>query len=105
MGGAFYADGLEARGIRVVLPISAEQDAIHAILRRADRRASHRGGGRGARSYRIGPGGAEAVLLACTELELLTRTGRIAVPIVDGARVHAQAAWEEAVKHAGHQRP
>src|SRR5439155_5799060 len=41
--------------------------------------------------------GAEAVLLACTELELLTRSGSLSVPALDTTKIHADAAWEVAV--------
>ena len=36
--------------------------------------------------------GAEAVILGCTEIGLLVRTGDVSIPLLDTTRLHAEAA-------------
>ena len=100
MSDGFYQQELERRGLAVVLPAPEEQAEIHRIIyeelivgnvvqasvARFATIASHLAGR-----------GAEAVLLACTELELLTRSGSLSVPALDTTKIHADAAWEVAV--------
>jgi len=100
MSDGFYQQELERRGLAVVLPAPEEQAEIHrmiyeelivgnvvpASVARFATIASHLAGR-----------GAEAVLLACTELELLTRSGSLSVPALDTTKIHADAAWEVAV--------
>jgi aspartate racemase len=100
MGDGFYAAGLQSRGLAVVLPTTAEQAAIHRIIydeliRGEIVPASV------AEFTTIAQGlvarGADAVLLACTELELLTRPAPLPVPVLDTTQIHADTAWEIAV--------
>lgn len=100
MSDGFYQRELDQRGLAVVLPAPEEQAEIHRIIyeelivgtvvptsvARFATIASHLAGR-----------GAEAVLLACTELELLTRSGPLSVPALDTTKIHADAAWEVAV--------
>ena len=51
-------------------------------------------------SARLREAGAEAVLLACTELELLTRDFDPGVPSLDTTFAHAEAAWKVATGRA-----
>jgi aspartate racemase len=100
MADGFYAAGLESRGLGVVLPTADEQAAIHRIIydeliRGEIVPASV------AEFTAIGQGlmarGADAVLLACTELELLTRPAPLPMPVLDTTQIHADTAWEIAV--------
>lgn len=45
----------------------------------------------------LGGGGAEAVVLGCTEIELLVRPQDTALPVLESARVHAEAAVDFAL--------
>ena len=100
MADGFYAAGLESRGLAVVLPTADEQAAIHRIIydeliRGEIVPASV------AEFTAIAQGlvgrGADAVLLACTELELLTRPAPLPVPVLDTTQIHADTAWEIAM--------
>ena len=100
MGDGFYAAGLESRGLGVVLPTAGEQAVIHRIIydeliRGEIVPASV------AEFSAIGQGlvgrGADAVLLACTELELLTRPAPLPMPVLDTTQIHADTAWEIAM--------
>jgi aspartate racemase len=100
MSDGFYAAGLERRGLKALLPARDEQEAIHRIiydeliLGRVDERSVRR-------FTEIGEGllrrGAEAVLLGCTELELLVRERDFKAKTIDSTLAHADAAWEAAV--------
>lgn len=100
MQDGFYAAALEARGLGVVLPDAEGQERIHhmiydeLILGRV-RPASR------IRFADIARGlvdrGADAVLLGCTELELLAGEGEIGVPSLPTTKIHAEIAWEIAV--------
>jgi len=100
MSDGFYARGLEERGVAAVVPDAAEQEAIQRIIfeelvrGRVERESV-------ARFAEIARGlvrrGAQAVLLACTELGMLTRGGGVDAPTVDTLELHADAAWEVAM--------
>ncbi len=100
MSDGFYARGLEERGLGVVIPSAEEQETINSIIydelirgvvnpSSVERFAAIVG--------RLADRGAEAVLLGCTELELLTRERPLSVRVLDTTRIHAEAAWELAV--------
>lgn len=100
MSDGFYAEGLESRGLRVVLPAEKQQEAIHKII--YDELIRGEIVPSSVDSFtEISRGlilrGADAVLLGCTELELLTRDRAFPVPTIDSTRVHSQAAWEVSV--------
>jgi aspartate racemase len=100
MSDGFYAAGLESRGLRVVVPDKHEQDTIHRIIYAdlirgvvtAEARTKFAD-----IANSLARRGAEAVLLGCTELGLLTRDQPLVVQTIDTARLHAEAAWETAV--------
>jgi aspartate racemase len=100
MNDGFYAAGLEARGFQVLLPETAERDAIHRMIYddliagrvRPEARESFAPIARGLRRR-----GADAVLLACTELILVAPPAE-EVPWIDTAEVHALAAWRRALR-------
>ncbi|MDQ1288773.1 MAG: amino-acid racemase [Actinomycetota bacterium] len=51
---------------------------------------------------RLEDAGAEAVVLACTEIGLLIGPDDVPIPVIDSALVHALAAVEEALRPPGH---
>ena len=100
MSGGFYVEGLEKRGLEVILPEPSEQNVIHrmifeelivgtvvptsveafdSVMRELSKR------------------GADAVVLGCTELDLLVAGRNAPVALIDSARVHAEAAWSVAI--------
>lgn len=92
----FYAERLATRwGIEVVVPPEADRieadRIIFAELTRGtvteESRATYR-----EVIGRLGAGGAEAVVLACTEIGLLVGPDDVALPLIDSALVHALAA-------------
>jgi aspartate racemase len=95
MSDGFYARGLADRGLDVVLPDEDERREIHRmvyeelIFGRIEAASRARFG---AISRRLVERGAEAVLLACTELILVKPD----VPWLDTAEIHALAAWRRA---------
>lgn len=100
MGGGFYVEGLESRGLNVVIPFAAEQEVIHNIIYKE--LIFGKVNPLSARDFsEIAQGlisrGAEAILLACTELELLTRGLLIQLMCLDSTQIHADAAWEIAI--------
>jgi aspartate racemase len=83
MSDGFYARGLEARGLDVVLPEAAEQDEIHRIIYE-ELIAGRIVPGSRARFTEIAQSlasrGADAVLLGCTELEILMANAALPMP-------------------------
>jgi aspartate racemase len=100
MADGFYQKALEERGLEVILPASEDQDVIHQIIYEELVRGEVRAGSIN-RFVEIGKrlteAGAEAVLLGCTELEMLTRDADSGLQLFDTAYIHARAAWEQAV--------
>ena len=100
MSGGFYVDGLEQRGLEVVLPESSEQDVIHRIIFEElilgtvlpQSVATFDGVMNG-----LSARGADAVILGCTELDMLTGGRDTSGKLIDSARVHADAAWSVAI--------
>ncbi|HMG33690.1 MAG TPA: amino acid racemase [Blastocatellia bacterium] len=100
MSDRFYAEGLEARGLKVIVPDAEQQERIHRIiydeLIKGDVRDSSVEDF-GAIGRALLSRGAEAIVLGCTELELLTRNRGLGIRTIDSTLVHAEAAWERAV--------
>jgi len=104
MADGFYAAGLEKRGIDVVVPDDRQQDEIHRIIyselikgvvSEQSARAFHD------TCARMTAEGAQAILLACTELELLTAGRDLPYTVLDSAAIHAEAAWRRAIGDTG----
>jgi aspartate racemase len=112
MDGGFIAERLAARhALDVQLPTAAERERVHAIILDELVTGTVRPESRAfladlARSFATR--GADALLLACTELGLLfpeldagdgatDATAELALPIYDTARLHARAAVELAL--------
>ena len=94
----FYVGRLARNGLRVHVPTAEEQGEVDRVifdeltLGRIEEpsRAAYAGV-----IERLAEAGAEAVVLACTEVGLLVRPEDSALPVLDSAEVHAQtaAAW------------
>jgi len=103
MSGGFYEQALTGRGLRVVIPAEDDQETIHRIIYEEltagviepASQAAFREAGR-----RLLERGAEAVLLGCTELEMLVREGADDLPVLDTTATHAEAAWRYATRRA-----
>lgn len=100
MGDGFYAAGLAERGLGVVLPSAEQQQEIHRIIYNelingVVRPESVAGFDAIARDLQAR--GADATLLACTELELLAQGGHMTVPLIDSTEAHAVLAWRTAI--------
>lgn len=100
MSDGFYAQGLEERGLRTIVPSPDEQEVVHRIIYeeliygRVERASVEQFAGV---AESLASRGAEAILLGCTELVLLTRDGPLTVETIDSTRLHADAAWEMSV--------
>jgi len=101
MSGSFYPKRLSQDGIEVVAPSPDEQETVNrAIFTELDRgdfnpetKAALVGIG-----ARLVAGGADAVILGCTELPLLLGSDDFSVPVLDTTALHADAALEEALR-------
>ena len=97
MSDGFYAEGLERHGLSVLTPTPVQQEIIHHIIYeelifgRINPESIER-------FYQIAQDlsgkGADSILLACTELELLTRGDSAGIRFVDSTTIHADEAWE-----------
>ena len=98
---SFYRGRLQARhGLDVVVPAEPERALVHRVIygelclgsvREESRRAFQqvvRG---------LAAGGAQGVILGCTEIGMLLRPEDAPVPLFDTARIHAEAAAEFAL--------
>lgn len=100
MADDFFVRAMTARGIELQPPPAAAQEEIHRIIYdelirgviTESARASLR-----TIAADLHAGGADAVLLACTELQLLSGPPGLGVPIVDTATIHADLAWRTAL--------
>jgi len=101
MEGSFYRGRLEdAYGLSVIIPEEADRDTVHRVifdeLVRGEVRDSSR------RAYReviarLVTEGAEAVILGCTEIELLVGAEDASVSLYPTTRLHAAAAVDAAL--------
>ncbi len=96
----FYADRLAAHGIAVVVPEAAERALVDRVVFdeitqgtfREDSRAAYVDVMRGLRDR-----GAEATVLACTEIGLLVGAEQAPLPVIDSAVAHADLLVELAL--------
>lgn len=95
MEGEFYRARLEERGLRVLIPDSAERDEIHRVIYDELCRGEIL---EPSRSFyeqvmaRLVAEGAQGIILGCTEIGLLVRSGSSSVPLFDTTEIHARAA-------------
>ncbi|QQN75853.1 aspartate/glutamate racemase family protein [Croceicoccus sp. YJ47] len=93
----FYRERLVAQGIEILPPDEEIADRLDAIIydelmigkvtRSSERELK-------TILTNLGKDGAEAVVLGCTELELIVDTDANVLPVFDGAHIHARAAAE-----------
>jgi aspartate racemase len=101
MDGEFYRGRLESRyGLRVLIPDEPARTAVHDIIYEELVVGIIRDESR--RRYvdtvdEMVERGAEAVILGCTEIELLLDPADVPVPAFDTTRLHAEAAVEVAI--------
>jgi len=100
MSSSFYPERLSARGIETVVPTAAEQDAIDRTIFDELSRGLVTPSSKEslvAIADRLIGGGADAVVLGCTELPLLVERGDLPVPVLDTTTLHADAALRAAL--------
>ncbi len=99
----FYGDKLAEYGIETVVPVAEDIDTLNDIifdeLCVGDIREISKATCLDI-IHRLADRGAEAVILACTELDLLIEDGDARVPVFDTTKIHAEAAAELALKSA-----
>jgi aspartate racemase len=97
----FYTDTLRARGIEAFVPPErAVRDFIQHTVKEELGRGLVRQETKAAYieiANQLIAGGAEGIVLACTEIPLLLGQQDVAVPVFDTARIHARAAVEFAL--------
>jgi aspartate racemase len=102
MEGDFYRGRLiKGHGLEVLIPNQEEREIIHRVIYQElcigeTKRASKD-------QYtniigRLVKGGAEGIILGCTEIGLLIRAEDSAVPLFDTTMIHATAAVEYALR-------
>jgi aspartate racemase len=98
----FYVGRLRERhGLEVLVPETADRAEVHRVIYeelcvgvvRPESQAGYR-----AVMARLVDRGAEAILLGCTEIDLLVADGDAAVPLFDTTRLHAERAVELALR-------
>lgn len=91
----FYRERIAGYGIDVLVPSADDRATVHRVIYeelvhgvvREESRAAYR-----AVIERLVAGGAEGVILGCTEIELLVTADDSAVPIFPTTRLHVEAA-------------
>ena len=96
----FYVGRLARSGLRVEVPSQSERTEIDRVI--FEELTQGRVVESSRRAYaavieRLRDAGAEAVVLACTEIEMLVRPEDSPLPVLDSMRVHAEAAAAFAV--------
>lgn len=93
----FYRAILEKRyGLKVIVPDLAERDYINAVI--FDELCAEKFEKRSKEQFRriidrlVKEGGAEGVILGCTEIPLLIRQEDVSVPVFDTTAIHVEAA-------------
>ncbi|HXH80110.1 aspartate/glutamate racemase family protein [Nocardioides sp.] len=96
----FYTGRLERSGLRTHVPAPDDRAEVNRII--FDELTQGRVVEESRITYlaaidRLADAGAEAVVLACTEIELLVNDGDAPIPLLDSMRVHAEAAVDFAL--------
>jgi aspartate racemase len=96
----FYRDRLARHGLRVLVPPADDRAEVHRVIYEelclGDVRDESRGRYRDVIA-RLVEAGAEGVVLACTEIELLIGPADSPVPVFPTTRLHVQAAVDAAL--------
>jgi aspartate racemase len=98
----FYLGRLRAAGLEVVVPDAPGREMVDRVI--FDELTQGVVDERSRAAYvevirALADDGAQAVVLGCTEIELLVRPGDSPVPLLDSMRVHAEAAAAAALDH------
>jgi aspartate racemase len=91
----FYRDRLARHGFEVIVPRREQRELVHRVIFEELVRGVLSPASRDAYAEIIAGlagAGAEAVILGCTEIELLVSEKDSAVPVLPSARLHAEAA-------------
>lgn len=92
---SFYRDRLAARGLEVVVPAAPDRELVHRVIYdelclgqvREESRSAYV-----AVIDRLVAQGCQAVIVGCTEIELLITAADSPVPVLPTTRLHAEAA-------------
>ena len=96
----FYVGRLARAGLTVDVPAPAERDEVDRIIFDELTLGVVDEGSRATYTgiiERLRDAGSEAVVLACTEIELLVRAEDSPIPVLDSMRIHAEAAAAAAI--------
>jgi aspartate racemase len=96
----FYRERLERHGLRVTTPSDADRAEVHRIIYDELCLGQIRDESRQIYTEVIGrlaSGGAEGVILGCTEIELLISDTDTSLPLFPTTRLHAEAAVRDAL--------
>lgn len=96
----FYRDRLSAKGLEVITPGEADRETVNRVI--YEELCLGRILDPSRRAYlevidRLSAGGAEAVILGCTEITLLIGPGDTSAPVFDTTAIHADAAVDLAL--------
>ncbi len=97
MEDGFYVDRMASHGIRTLVPGAEDRATVHRIIYdelclgivREESRAAYVEVVR-----QLADAGAEAVILGCTEIELLLAAEHVEVPLLPSTRLHVEAALD-----------
>lgn len=96
----FYKGRLRRAGLEVIVPDAEDRAAVHRVIYHELVQGRVEPASRDAYRAviaRLAGGGAEAVILGCTEIMLLIGPDDSPVPVFDTTRIHAEAAAERAL--------
>lgn len=100
MTSSLYPDVCGPLGVEILVPDSADRDAVHqaiyADLAKGTATATSRFAVREAAGRLINQG-ADAVVLGCTELALVLAPGDLSVPVLDSTALHCRALVDAAL--------
>jgi len=97
----FYTDRLQARGVDVCVPELDDRVMVDRIIFDELTQGKIEESSRTAFLQviaKLAADGAQAVVLGCTEIELLVKPEDSALPPIDSMRTHAEAAVREALR-------
>lgn len=97
----FYSERLAGQGIQALVPVAHDRDVVDAVIFDELTLGRVEASSRTAFTEiidRLATRGAQAVVLACTEIGLLVSPDDSPIPLIDSAAVHATALAEYALK-------
>jgi aspartate racemase len=99
----FYQDALARQGIQVIVPSAGDRAYVNRVIYDelvAGQIRDESRTGFVAISRRLMAGGAQGIILGCTEIPLLISEADLGIPLFDTTRIHAEAALEYACVRA-----